>query len=55
VNQPRNAFVITALFVFVAVVYWFLSYDAGGTTTLGALGIAMGVLFYFLLAGSRQT
>ena len=53
-NHPRNAFAITVVFGVVAAVYWFLSYDAGGTTTLGALGIAMGTLFYFLMAGTRQ-
>ncbi|HEY6058162.1 MAG TPA: hypothetical protein VIV06_09020 [Candidatus Limnocylindrales bacterium] len=53
-SRPRNAFAITVLFGVIATVYWFASYDAGGTTTLAALGIAMGTLFYFLLAGAHE-
>ncbi len=53
-TNPRYAFVATIVFGLVAAIYYFLSYDAGGTTTLGVLGIAMGILFYFLLAGSRE-
>ncbi len=54
-NHPRYAFLATLVIGAVAAIYWFASYDAGGTTTLGALAIAMGVLFYFLLSGSRET
>jgi hypothetical protein len=51
-KHPRNAFAVGLLFVAIAVVYWLLSSDAGGTTTLAALGIAMGLAAYALVVGT---
>jgi hypothetical protein len=52
--NPRYAFAISALFLVIAVSYWFLSGDAAGATMLGALAIGMGVMSYVLLAGSTR-
>jgi hypothetical protein len=51
-KHPRNAFAVGGLFVAIAVVYFLVSGDAGGTTTLGALGIAMGLAAYALVVGT---
>jgi hypothetical protein len=51
-KHPRNAFVVGLLFVAIAAVYWLVSGDAGGTTTLAALGIAMGLAAYALVVGT---
>ena len=49
--KPRAALAITILFGVIGTVYGLLSHDAGGTTMLLALAIAMGVMAYVLLAG----
>jgi hypothetical protein len=51
-KHPRNAFAVGLVFVVIAIVYWLLSGDAGGTTTLAALGIAMGLAMYALVVGT---
>jgi len=51
-KHPRNAFAVGLVFVAIAVVYYLLSQDAGGTTTLAALGIAMGLAAYALVVGT---
>jgi apolipoprotein N-acyltransferase len=57
-RHPRNALVIGVIFVVTAIVYWVAPYlghghiDYAGITMLAALGIAMGLLFYVLIAGS---
>ena len=57
-RHPRNALAIGAIFVVIAVAYWVSPYlghghvDYAGITMLAALGIAMGLLFYVLIAGS---
>ncbi len=59
-RHPRNALVVGALFVIVAVIYWAApSFGSGhvdfaGITLLGALGIAMGLMAYVLIAGSPR-
>jgi hypothetical protein len=57
-RHPRNAILIGVLFVVLGAIYWAAPYflgahiDYAGITMLGALGIAMGLLFYVLIAGS---
>jgi apolipoprotein N-acyltransferase len=57
-RHPRNALAIGVIFVVIAIAYWVSPYlghghiDYAGITMLAALGIAMGLLFYVLIAGS---
>ena len=57
-RHPRNALAIGVIFVATAIVYWVSPYlghghiDYAGITMLAALGIAMALLFYVLIAGS---
>ena len=57
-RHPRNAALVGIVFVIVAVVYWAVPYfggwhlDYAGTTMLVALGIAMALMAYVLVAGS---
>jgi hypothetical protein len=51
-NHPRNAVILGLVFVAIAVIYWLVSHDAGGTTTLAILGIAMGITAYALVVGT---
>lgn len=59
-RHPRNAVFVGLLFVVIAVVYWFLPsfgdghVDFAGMTMLAALGIAMAVMAYVLVAGSPR-
>lgn len=58
IRHPRYAIIIGVVFVVVATLYWLTAYvsdvhiDYAGVTMLGALGIAMGLMFYVLFAGS---
>jgi len=52
--KPRFTLLAGALFVAIAVVYGFLSRDWGGVTLLGALGIAVALMAYVLVAGSPR-
>ena len=57
-RHPRNAAIVGVIFVVTAAVYWALPYffhfhlDYAGVTMLAILGIAMGLMFYVLVAGS---
>jgi hypothetical protein len=57
-RHPRNAALVGIIFVIVAVVYWAVPYfggwhlDYAGTTMLVALGVAMALMAYVLVAGS---
>jgi hypothetical protein len=57
-RHPRNAAIVGVIFVITAAVYWALPYffhfhlDYAGVTMLAILGIAMGLMFYVLVAGS---
>ena len=57
-RHPRNAILIGVIFVVTGVIYWAAPYflnahiDYAGVTMLAALGIAMGLMFYVLIAGS---
>jgi hypothetical protein len=56
--KPRHAIVIGITFAVIAFVYWVVPYagnwhlDYAGVTMLGALGIAMALMAYVLVAGS---
>ena len=59
-QHPRNAAVVGIIFVITGAVYWVVQYvaqwhiDYAGVTMLGVLGIAMGLMFYVLVAGSSN-
>jgi hypothetical protein len=50
----RAVVALGLVFIGVGATYWFLSYDAIGTTLLVALGVAMGFGLYALSVGSRN-
>jgi hypothetical protein len=60
VQHPRNTIIIGGAFVVVAAVYALgavpLGYDIewAGVTMLAALGVAMALMFYVLIAGSSK-
>ena len=60
VQHPRNVIVIGLVFIVVGALYALLAVPFGyhiewaGVTMLGALGIAMAVMFYVLIAGSSK-
>ncbi len=60
IRHPRYAIAIGIIFVVVAALYWLTAYvgnahiDYAGVTMLAALGLAMGLLFYVLFAGSPR-
>jgi hypothetical protein len=54
IAHPRNAIFLGLIFVTLAIVYLWLSHDAGGATMIFALGIAMSLAFYTLAAGSPR-
>jgi len=51
-KHPRYAVILGLVFVATAAIYWLVSYDAGGTTTLALLGIAMAIAAYALVVGT---
>ena len=57
-RHPRNAIFVGILFVVIGLIYWVVPYvghwqiDYAGVTMLAALGIAMGLMAYVLIAGS---
>jgi hypothetical protein len=52
--KPRYALLAGVLFIGLAIVYGALSQDWGGVTMLAALGIAMALMAYVLVAGSPR-
>jgi hypothetical protein len=54
ITKPRFALLAGALFIGLAIVYGVLSHDWGGVTMLGALGVAMALMAYVLVAGSPR-
>lgn len=52
--KPRFTLLAGALFITIAVVYGILSRDWIGVTLLGALGVAMALMAYVLVAGSPR-
>jgi hypothetical protein len=57
-RHPRNAIFVGLLFVAIGVVFWVVPWyggwhiDYAGVTMLVALGIAMAIMAYVLIAGS---
>ena len=57
-QHPRNAALVGVIFIITAIVFWALAnighfhVDYAGVTMLAILGIAMGLMFYVLVAGS---
>lgn len=54
ISKPRFALLAGAIFIVLSVVYGALSHDFGGMTMLFALGIAMALMAYVLVAGSPR-
>jgi hypothetical protein len=58
--RSRSAIAIGILFVVIGLGYWVLAVPLGyhvewaGVTMLVALGAAMGIMFWVLIAGSRR-
>ena len=59
-RHPRNVVFVGLVFMAIAFIYWVVPYtgnwvtDYAGTVMLAALGIAMGLMFYVLVAGSPR-
>ena len=59
-KHPRNAIFVGLIFVVIGALYWAIPYfggwhlDYAGVTMLAILGIAMGLMFYVLVAGSSN-
>lgn len=59
-KHPRNAALVGIVFIVVGFIYWWLPtyggwhVDYAGTTMLLALGVAMAMMAYVLVAGSRE-
>jgi len=51
-KQRRTAVAISLMFLVLAAIYFAVSHDAGGTTTISFLGIAGGVAAYALVVGT---
>jgi hypothetical protein len=57
-RHPRNAALVGILFVVIGILYWLIPaiggwhVDYAGTTMLIALGVAMALMAYVLVAGS---
>jgi hypothetical protein len=57
-RHPRNAIIVGGMFVAVGVIYWAVPYfgdwhlDYAGVTMLVALGAAISIMAYVLVAGS---
>ena len=60
-EHPRNAAIVGVIFVVIGVIYWAVPYfvgghvDYAGVTMLAVLGIAMALMAYVLVAGTRES
>ncbi len=54
IARPRLAILGGVLFAVIGVIYYSVSHDIGGSSLLGILGIAMGLMAYVLMAGSPR-
>ncbi len=52
--KPRYTLLAGLLFIVLGVVYGLVSHDPVGVTMLFALGVAMGLMSYVLIAGSPR-
>ena len=59
-RHPRNSIAVGLVFVVIAILYWAIPtiggwhVDYAGVTMLLALGVAMGLMAYVLIAGSHE-
>jgi uncharacterized membrane protein len=59
-RHPRNSIFVGLIFVIIAVIYWAIPtiggwhVDYAGVTMLIALGVAMSLMAYVLIAGSHE-
>jgi len=59
-RHPRNSIAVGLIFVIIAVLYWAIPtiggwhVDYAGVTMLLALGVAMALMAYVLIAGSHE-
>ena len=59
-RHPRNSIAVGLVFVVIAVLYWAIPtiggwhVDYAGVTMLVALGVAMSLMAYILIAGSHE-
>jgi uncharacterized membrane protein len=59
-RHPRNSIAVGLVFVIIAVLYWAIPtiggwhVDYAGVTMLVALGVAMSLMAYILIAGSHE-
>jgi len=59
-QHPCNAAILGIIFIVIDALYWALPnlfdyhIEYAGVTMLGILGIAMGIMFYVLVAGSSN-
>ena len=54
IAKPRLALLGGAIFIAIAVIYGVVSRDWGGVTLLGALGVAIALMAYVLVAASPR-
>ena len=54
IMRPRRAMPIGLVFIGIGIVYGLLSRDWGGVTMLLALGVAMGLMGFVLMAASPR-
>ncbi len=54
ITKPRFTLLAGVVFITLAIVYGALSQDCGGMTMLFALGVAMTLMAYVLVAGSPR-
>ena len=59
-RHPRNSIFVGLIFVVIAIIYWAVPtfggwhVDYAGVTMLLALGVAMSLMAYVLIAGSHE-
>jgi hypothetical protein len=59
-KHPRNAALVGILFIVIAIIYWAVPFfgnwhlDYAGVTMLLALGVAVALMMYVLVAGSPR-
>ncbi len=54
IMRPRRAMLVGLVFAAIGIIYGLLSRDWGGVTLLLALGVAMGLMGFVLMAASPR-
>jgi hypothetical protein len=54
IMRPRRAMLVGLVFAAIGIIYGWLSQDWGGVTLLLALGVAMGLMGFVLMAASPR-